>query len=99
LQVDYLLLTLKTDREVSLGPCPLSLMVSSLSQKLLNRPNFVPSGGKYPLIQYKVIRGAPLIVAANEGCDLLWEVYDKIEELNEVSPWKKCPGKNLKWPG
>lgn len=88
MDVDYLLLTLKTDREVKLGPCPLSLQISNLSQKLMGRPGYVPSGGKYPLVQYKVIRGAPLIVAVNEGCDILWEVFDKIEELNEISPWK-----------
>ena len=86
--VDYLLLTLKTDREVNLGSSPLSLHVSTLSQKLMNQPDFVPSGGKYPLIQYKVIRGAPLIIAVNEGCDLLWEVYDNINEINKISPWK-----------
>lgn len=86
--VDYLLLTLKTDREVNLGSSPLSLHVSTLSQKLMNQPGYVPSGGKYPLIQYKVIRGAPLIIAVNEGCDLLWEVYDNIEEINKISPWK-----------
>jgi hypothetical protein len=86
--VDYLLLTLKTDREVGLGASPLSLQISSLNQKVLERPGYVPSGGKYPLIQYKVIRGAPLIVAINEGCDILWEIYDKLDEINEVSPWK-----------
>lgn len=86
--VDYLLLTLKTDREVSLGASPLSLQISSLNQKMLEKPGYVPSGGKYPLIQYKVIRGAPLIVAVNEGCDILWEVYDMLEEINETSPWK-----------
>ena len=88
MQGDYLLLTLKTDREVNLGSSPLSLQVTSLAQKLLNRPGYIPSGGKYPLIQYKVIRGAPLIVAFNEGCDLLWEVFDKIDEVNKISPWK-----------
>ena len=88
MNVDYLLLTLKTDREVRLGQCPLSLKVSSLSQRLLNRPDYEPSGGKYPLIQYKVIRGAPLIVAINEGCDLLWEVFDSLDEINEISTWK-----------
>ena len=88
MDVDYLLLTLNTDREVKLGPCPLSLQISHLSQKLMNRPGYVSSGGKYPLVQYKVIRGAPLVVAVNEGCDILWEVFDKLEELNEISPWK-----------
>jgi len=87
-QVDYLLLTLKTDRDVNLGSSPLSLMVSSSSQKLLSKADYVPTGGRYPLIQYKVIRGAPLIVAVAEGCELLWEVFDKLGEINEVSPWK-----------
>ena len=86
--LDYLLLTLKTDREVNLGASPLSLQISTLTQKLFENPNYVPSGGKYPLVQYKVIRGAPLIVAVNEGCDILWETFDKLEEINEISPWK-----------
>lgn len=86
--VDYLLLTLKTDREVSLGASPLSLQISALNQKMMEKPGYTSSGGKYPLIQYKVIRGAPIIVAINEGCDTLWEVYDKLEEINEISPWK-----------
>lgn len=86
--VDYLLLTLKTDREVNLGASPLSLQITSLAQQLMEKPNYLPSGGKYPLIQYKVIRGAPLIVGINEGCDLLWQVFDKLEEINEISPWK-----------
>ena len=86
--VDYLLLTLKTDREVNLGASPLSLQISALNQKMMEKPGFASSGGKYPLIQYKVIRGAPLIVAVNEGCDILWDVYDKLEEINEMSPWK-----------
>jgi len=86
--VDYLLLTLKTDKEVNLGASPLSLQVSSLSQKTVEQPGHLSSGGKYPLIQYKVIRGAPIIVAINEGCDLLWQVYDKLDEINELSPWK-----------
>ncbi|MCP4580363.1 MAG: CRISPR-associated endonuclease Cas6 [candidate division Zixibacteria bacterium] len=86
--LDYLLLTLKTDREVNLGASPLSLQIQTLMQKLFENPNYVPSGGKYPLIQYKVIRGAPLIVAVNEGCDVLWQVFDMLDEINEISPWK-----------
>ena len=86
--LDYLLLTLKTDREVGLGASPLSLQISTLIQKLFDNPNYVPSSGKYPLVQYKVIRGAPLIVAVNEGCDVLWQTFDKLEDINEISPWK-----------
>ncbi len=86
--LDYLLLTLKTDREVGLGASPLSLQISTFIQKLFDNPNYVPSSGKYPLVQYKVIRGAPLIVAVNEGCDVLWQTFDKLEDINEISPWK-----------
>jgi hypothetical protein len=55
---------------------------------MLENQDVAPSGGKYPLIQYKVIRGAPLIVAVNEGCDLLWKVFDKLDDINDISPWK-----------
>ena len=88
LEVDYLLLTMKTDRDVNLGVSPLSLQVTSEYQKRLNQPSYTPSGSNYPLIQYKVIRGAPIIVAINEGCDILWEIYDYLDEINERSTWK-----------
>lgn len=88
LEVDYLLLTMKTDRDVNLGVSPLSLQVTSEYQKRLNQPGYTPSGSNYPLIQYKVIRGAPIIVAINEGCDILWEIYDYLDEINERSTWK-----------
>ncbi|OQX92449.1 MAG: hypothetical protein B6D58_03005 [candidate division Zixibacteria bacterium 4484_95] len=88
LKVNYLLLTMKTDREVKLGVSPLSLQVTSEYQKLLNQSGYTPSGGNYPLIQYKVIRGAPIIVAVNEGCDVLWNIYDCLDEINERSTWE-----------
>jgi hypothetical protein len=88
LDVKYLLLTLKTDQPVSLGASPLSLYLSSAYQKKFNQTNQPFSGGSYPLIQYKIIRGAPIIVAINEGCDLLWEIYDVLDDLAERSPYK-----------
>jgi len=36
---------------------------------------------KYPLIQYKMIDGAPLIFGINEGVDVLKEIYDKYDEI------------------
>jgi hypothetical protein len=88
IDVKYLLLTLKTDQPVTLGASPLSLYVSSVYQKRFAQIERPPSGGSYPLVQYKIIRGSPLIVAVNEGCDLLWEIYDALDEINEKSPYK-----------
>jgi hypothetical protein len=88
IDVKYLLLTLKTDRPVTLGASPLSLYVSSSYQKMFGQMERLPSGGSYPLVQYKVIRGSPLIVAINEGCELLWDIYDALDELNEKNPYK-----------
>jgi hypothetical protein len=88
LEVKYLLLTLNTDRPVSLGASPFSLYLSSAFQKKFGQTDRPLSGGSYPLIQYKVIRGAPLIVAINEGCELLWDIYNVLDELAEKSPYK-----------
>jgi hypothetical protein len=88
INVKYLLLTLNTDRPVLLGASPLSLFVSAAYQKKFGQIEKPASGGSYPLVQYKVIRGAPLIVAVNEGCDLLWDIYDALDEINEKSPYK-----------
>ncbi len=88
IDVKYLLLNLKTDRPVNLGASPLSLYISSSYQRKFGQPEHLLSGGSYPLLQYKVIRGAPLIVAINEGCELLWDIYDALDELNKNSPYK-----------
>ncbi|NLI16519.1 MAG: CRISPR-associated endonuclease Cas6 [candidate division Zixibacteria bacterium] len=88
IEVKYLLLNLNTDRPVSLGASPLSLYISSSYQKKFGQSERPLSGGSYPLLQYKVIRGAPLIVAINEGCELLWEIYDNLDEINKNGPYK-----------
>lgn len=36
---------------------------------------------KYPLIQYKMIDGVPLIFGINEGVEVLKEIYDKYDEI------------------
>ena len=36
---------------------------------------------KYPLIQYKMLQGSPLILGINEGADVLKEIYDKFDEI------------------
>lgn len=36
---------------------------------------------KYPLIQYKMLDGSPLVLGINEGSDVLKEIYDKFNEI------------------
>jgi hypothetical protein len=36
---------------------------------------------RYPLIQYKMPQGSPLILGINEGADVLKEIYDKFDEI------------------
>jgi len=37
---------------------------------------------RYPLVQYKVINGIPILVGLNEGAELLTSLFLKIKELN-----------------
>ncbi|OGC92838.1 MAG: hypothetical protein A2W25_01260 [candidate division Zixibacteria bacterium RBG_16_53_22] len=101
INLDYLLLSLKTDNEVSVGPSEIcSYLSSEYNRRFPKRPpdnnsvNNTNNDGKshayfYPRVQYKVIRGGPIIAAVNEGCELLWSLYDKLDQLNAVQPdWK-----------
>mgnify|MGYP000983024686 CR=1 FL=1 len=36
---------------------------------------------KYPLIQYKMLEGSPLVLGINEGAEVLREIYDKFNEI------------------
>ncbi len=36
---------------------------------------------RYPLIQYKMINGNPLVLGINEGAEVLKEIYDKFDEI------------------
>jgi len=35
----------------------------------------------YPLIQYKMLGGTPLVLGINEGAEVLKEIYDKFDEI------------------
>ena len=35
----------------------------------------------YPLVQYKMINGAPMVIGINDGADVLKQVYDKYDEI------------------
>ena len=36
---------------------------------------------RYPLIQYKMLGGSPLVLGINEGAQVLKEIYDKFDEI------------------
>ncbi len=36
---------------------------------------------KYPLVQYKMVNGAPMVLGINEGVDVLKEIYDKYDSI------------------
>jgi len=36
---------------------------------------------RYPLIQYKMLQGSPLVLGINEGAEVLKEIYDKFDEI------------------
>ena len=36
---------------------------------------------KYPLVQYKIINGTPMILGINEGVEVLKEIYDQYTEI------------------
>jgi len=36
---------------------------------------------RYPLIQYKMLQGSPLVLGINEGAEVLKEIYNKFDEI------------------
>jgi hypothetical protein len=101
INLDYLLLSLKTDKTAVIGSSSISTLLSFEYQKFFpqNKPDNSlgtdskkTSGGFeyfYPRLQYKIVRGSPMIAAINEGCNLLWEVYDKIDVAgSNQAEWK-----------
>jgi hypothetical protein len=36
---------------------------------------------KYPLVQYKMVNGSPMILGINEGVEVLKEIYDKYDSI------------------
>jgi hypothetical protein len=95
IDLDYLLLSLKTDRDVPVGPSRVSNFLSQEYNRYFpkNRPakgpddsgnGSNPSAYFYPRLQYKIVRGSPMIAAVNEGCDLLWRLYEQLDEVSET---------------
>jgi hypothetical protein len=100
IDLDYLLLSLKTDRDVQVGPSRVTDLLCSeynryFPKKIISNngddPNNdgKPSAYFYPRLQYKIVRGAPMIAAINEGCNLLWELYEELDGASdEQTDWR-----------
>jgi hypothetical protein len=100
LDLDYLLLSLKTDKDVPIGPSRISNFLSQEYNRYFPKkqvPNCADDSGNggnpqvyfYPRLQYKVVRGSPMIAAVNEGCALLWKLYEQLDQVSETqSEWQ-----------
>ncbi len=95
MDLDYLLLSLKTDKDVPVGPSRVSNLLSQEynrffpKQPVIHNADDSGNGGKppayfYPRLQYKIVRGSPMIAAVNEGCDLLWGLYKQLDEVSQA---------------
>lgn len=99
IDLEYLLLSLKTDKDVPVGSSRISNLLSQEYNRYFpkkgNGNGSDPGSGEksapyfYPRLQYKIVRGSPMIAAINEGCDLLWELYEQLDEVSETqTEWK-----------
>jgi len=99
INLNYLLLSLRTDKEVPVGASHLSdIFGAEYNKRFPPRSSPGTDGPEnedsdptyfYPRAQYKIIRGAPIIAAVGEGCELLWEIYGRLDEINNGQrEWK-----------
>jgi hypothetical protein len=100
INLDYLLLSLKTDKDVQVGPSRVADLLCTeynrcFPKKIIGHNGDDPiSDGKtapyfYPRLQYKIVRGSAMIAAVNEGCDLLWNIYNELDEASsEQTDWR-----------
>lgn len=76
-------LTLASDRPITEGASQLRGFFATKFNEyiLLHQHQTDKFLYKYPLIQYKVIDGTPMILSINEGTEVLKEIYDKYDEI------------------
>jgi hypothetical protein len=100
INLDYLLLSLKTDKDVQVGPSRVADLLCTeynrcFPRKIIGHNGDDPGGaGKpasyfYPRLQFKIVRGSAMIAAVNEGCKLLWDLYNDLDEASsEQTDWR-----------
>jgi len=83
MRLRILILTLESDRQIRENASKLrGFFATKFSDyALLHQHNVDRLVYSYPLVQYKVIDGTPMVVGINEGAEVLKEVYDKFDEM------------------
>jgi hypothetical protein len=78
-----LILTLESSRQIAEDASKLrGFFATRFSEyALLHQHNADRLIYGYPLVQYKMIDGVPMVVGVNEGAEVLKEVYDKFDEI------------------
>jgi len=76
-------LTLASTRPITCGASELRGFFATkfTEYTLLHQHNADKLIYRYPLVQYKMIDGAPMVVGINEGAEVLKQVYDKYDEI------------------
>ncbi len=82
-KVKTLTLTLVPDRKVGTNASKLRGFFATRFNEytLLHQHNCDKVIYTYPLVQYKILKGVPLVFGINEGVDVLQEIYNKYDKI------------------
>lgn len=83
MKLKTLILTLESDRQIKEDAAKLRGFFASKFNEyvLLHQHNTDRLIYGYPLVQYKMIDGVPMVVGVNEGAEVLKEIYDKFDVI------------------
>lgn len=83
IHIDTLTLTLESTKKIKESAPQLRGFFATKFNKyqLLHQHNGDKFIYQYPLIQYKVIDGTPMVIGINEGIKVLEEIYDKFDNI------------------
>jgi len=83
MKVKTLTLTLVPDRKIGTNASKLRGFFATKFNEytLLHQHNCDKVIYMYPLVQYKILKGVPMVVGINEGVEVLQEIYNKYEKI------------------
>jgi hypothetical protein len=83
MKVKTLTLTLVPDRKIGTNASKLRGFFATQFNEyvLLHQHNCDKVIYKYPLVQYKILNGIPLVFGINEGVEVLQEIYNKYDKI------------------
>jgi len=83
MKVKTLTLTLVPDRKVGTNASKLRGFFATRFNEytLLHQHNCDKVIYMYPLVQYKILKGIPLVIGINEGVEVLQEIFNKYEKI------------------